>query len=133
MSGVILLGILFCELVVLLTWMILTARSQYGSSRFIHGPLFKKAKTLAALSDFGPKVLYLSDFEFTLNKSEKECYLHIDKLTNGEDMDLWFREKDLVNTLDVFYKWYERNREDISKAIEETKTSGPRKKLKHLK
>jgi len=68
-----------------------------------------------------------------LNKSEKECYLHIDKLTNGEDMDLWFREKDLVNTLDVFYKWYERNREDISKAIEETKTSGPRKKLKHLK
>jgi len=133
MPGFILLVILFCGLIVLLTWMILTARSQYGSGRLIHGPLFKKAKTLAALSDFGPKVLYLSDFEFTLNKNKKECYLHIDKLIDGEDMDLWFREKDLVNTLDIFYQWYERNREDISKAITEIKISVPRKKLKDLK
>jgi hypothetical protein len=101
--------------------------------RTVQGSVFNEVKTLAALSELGPKFIYLEDFEFHANKTGDDCYLRIEKLVGGEDIGISFRGFKFAEVLDLFYKWYERNRDDISRAIEMASSSGPHKRLKDLK
>jgi hypothetical protein len=113
---------LFLVLFIWLAYEIKQARkgkSKYGFFRRFFGNLLTPAMTLAAISERGPKFIYLDDFTFNMtNESYGGCKLRLRTLIGGEDITNEFEGKTPSECLTLFFDWYDKNRETLVDAKE---------------